>query len=64
MNVPAGTGPILMDLKKQCISGHTNLLQLSHNGFGYYDCSHKEDVGVECYEFSGEHGILEAFLCD
>ena len=29
-NVPAGTGPILMD-NVNCISGQTNLLECSHN---------------------------------
>ena len=46
-DVPAGTGPILMD-DVNCISGQTNLLACSHNGFGNHDCGHTEDVGVTC----------------
>ena len=46
-DVPAGTGPILMD-DVNCISGQTNLLACSHNGFGNHNCRHDEDVGVTC----------------
>ena len=46
-DVPAGTGPILMD-DVNCISGQTNLLACSHNGFGNHNCVHEEDVGVTC----------------
>ena len=46
-NVPAGTGPILMD-DVNCISGQTNLLECSHNGFGDHNCVHMKDVGVTC----------------
>ena len=47
VNVPAGTGPILMD-DVDCSNGQTNLLACSHNGFGNHNCFHEEDVGVTC----------------
>ena len=50
-DVPAGTGPILMD-DVNCSSGQTNLLACSHNGFGNHNCGHTEDVGVRCSESS------------
>ena len=55
-NVPAGTGPILMD-NVDCTSGQTNLLACSHNGFGNHDCGHVEDVGVICRSrpFASKH---------
>jgi len=50
LNVPLGTGPILMD-NIQCDNGQTELSTCSHNGFGNHDCSHVEDVGVVCDRF-------------
>ena len=48
-NVPAGTGPILMD-DVNCVNGQTNLLECSQSGFGShtYNCVHMDDVGVKC----------------
>ena len=46
-DVPAGTGPILMD-DVTCSNGQTNLLACSHNGFENHNCGHIEDVGVIC----------------
>ena len=50
-NVPAGTGPILMENVK-CRNSQTNLLACSHNGFGNHNCGHVEDVGVICWSHS------------
>ena len=50
-NVPAGTGPILMENVK-CRNSQTNLLACSHNGFGNHNCGHVEDVGVVCWSHS------------
>ena len=46
-DVPAGTGPILMD-NVNCSSGQTSLLECFHSGFGNHNCLHAEDVGVVC----------------
>ena len=46
-DVPAGTGPILMD-DVTCSNSETNLLACSHNGFENHNCWHIEDVGVRC----------------
>ena len=46
-DVPAGTGPILMD-NVNCSNNETNLLSCSHNGFENHNCGHIEDVGVTC----------------
>jgi len=42
-----GTGPILMD-DVECDNNQTSLFACSHNGFGYHNCYHFEDVGVTC----------------
>ena len=44
---PSGTGPILMD-NVNCKIGANNLLACSHNGFGYHNCGHVEDVRIKC----------------
>ena len=46
-NVPAGTGPILMD-DVNCSNSQNNLLECPLNGFGNHNCVHMEDVGVQC----------------
>ena len=46
-NVPAGSGPILMD-DVNCSNSHNNLLACSHSGLGNHNCDHTEDVGVTC----------------
>ena len=51
LNVPAGTGPILM-ANVRCRNDQTNLLACSHNGFGNHNCGHVEDVGVTCWSQS------------
>ena len=48
LNVPAGTGPILM-ANVMCKNNHSNLLECSHDGFGNHDCKHVHDVGVKCW---------------
>ena len=47
LSVSVGAGPILMD-NVDCSSGQTNLLACSHNGFGYHNCGHLEDVRIKC----------------
>ena len=47
LSVSAGAGPILMD-NVDCSSGQTNLLACSHNGFGFHNCGHLEDVRIKC----------------
>ena len=44
-----GIGKILMD-DVNCTGDEANLGLCSHAGWGYHDCSHKEDVGVNCRE--------------
>lgn len=46
-NVPAGTGPILMD-DVNCSNSQNNLLTCPHSGLGNHNCDHTEDVGVTC----------------
>ena len=43
----AGTGHIWLD-NVRCRGLEAGLSQCIHNPFGDHDCSHNEDVGVEC----------------
>ena len=42
-----GIGKILMD-DVNCTGDETNLGLCSHAGWGYHNCNHDEDVGVNC----------------
>ncbi|XP_071503568.1 neurotrypsin-like [Diadema antillarum] len=42
-----GSGPILLD-DVECNGTERNLADCQHNGYKTHDCSHSEDVGVEC----------------
>ena len=42
-----GVGKILMD-DVNCTGDETNLGLCSHAGWGYHNCIHKEDLGVNC----------------
>ena len=65
-DVPAGTGPILMD-NVNCSSDQTSLLACSHNGFENHNCDHMEDVGIICRSqpTTGiwHHGTIVDLIC-
>lgn len=42
-----GAGPIYLD-EVSCTGSETQLLECRNFGIGRYDCSHFEDVGVDC----------------
>ena len=45
--VPSGSGPIWLD-DLHCTGKEQNITKCSHSGLGNHDCTHSEDVGVEC----------------
>ena len=43
-----GSDPIWLD-NVRCDGSENNIELCSHNGYGYHNCYHGEDVGVRCY---------------
>ena len=43
----SGSGEILLD-NVQCSGTEASLFECRHNGIGVDNCTHHEDVGVEC----------------
>ena len=42
-----GSGPILLS-ELSCIGNESNITECDHQGAGFHNCSHSEDVGVVC----------------
>ncbi len=45
--IPRGTGAIFLD-DVQCTGTETRLVDCSHRGIGVHNCSHFEDIALEC----------------
>ena len=43
-----GSGPILLD-EVHCTGDESYIWNCRHDGWNVEDCSHNEDVGVDCY---------------
>jgi len=46
-NYGTSRGPIWLD-NVRCSGTETNIDKCSHNGWGVYNCQHREDVAVWC----------------
>ena len=53
MHYGMGIGDIWMD-GLQCIGDENFLFECPFNGWGIHDCSHSEDVGVDCLRTSND----------
>lgn len=47
-DVPHGSGQIWLD-DVECTGGEPNLSSCPHRGWGYHNCIHDEDAGIECF---------------
>jgi len=49
----AGSGPIWLD-NVRCDGRESHIIECQHDGWGYHDCSHDDDVSVSCSADSAE----------